>query len=591
MHARQERTNQTVPGGGSAARRAALAAFAALALAGPGCTGQVGSAPAEAPEASPSGPGAPSPGGSGGPPAGPGGSPGGAAGGAAGTKGCAQPTVGPSLLRRLTRTEYQLTLQELFRLDAAPELPEVPEDARQGGFRTLSALQSATDQHLRAYLDVATRMAKDLLADGKRRPAVLGCEPAAAGCLDAFTASFGALAFRRPLEPAERTALLERARKLGTDAADQHRFVIEALLTSPSFLYRFEVGGGGQLATLSGQELASKLSFALWGRGPSAELLARGAKGDLATGDGVAKVAAEMLADGRARPFYREFFKQWLDFEQLRVPKAPPAGWSDALLGDMTAETERLIDELAWGPGGNFLDALTANHTYVTPRLAKFYGLPAPAGTAAARVSIPEAHPRRDTGLLSHASLTSAKSDGDLIAHRGKWIRGAFFCEELDVPPGLLENLQDQLSGLSYVDMVKRRNSEASCAGCHRIIDPAGAAFVQFDAAGAYDASKKASDYGIKLRLEGAAEPEIGSLADLAKQLKITPAVGRCLAREAFVYVHGRRPAAEDECAVAEAAARFAASGHRLPALLEATVASPAFRLRRAPTAPAGTGK
>jgi hypothetical protein len=162
-----------------------------------------------------------------------------------------------------------------------------------------------------------------------------------------------------------------RARAAALDAEDEFRFVIEALLSSPSFTFRVEVGDGGPLATLTPLELASRLSFTLWGRSPSAELLDRAANGELDDEAGIAKVADELLADERAAHFFRAFFKQWLDFDELRVPSKPPPGWSDALLPAMIGETERLLDEFAWGRGRSLPDVLTANFTFVTPETLK----------------------------------------------------------------------------------------------------------------------------------------------------------------------------------------------------------------------------
>lgn len=487
----------------------------------------------------------------------------------------------PIVLRRLTRVEYQLTLQELFRLKDPPDVTPVPEDSDQEGFRTIAALESVSDQHLRAYVDVAADQAVALLADAERRAQVLGCDVSAAGCLESFVASFGKLAYRRPLEAEEAADLVARAEAAGADAEDRFRFVIEGLLSSPSFLFRVEAGSGQGLATLGPLELASRLSFVLWGRTPSAELLARAEAGEL-EGEGLGAVAAEMLGDPRAQAFYRAFFKQWLDFEALRAPNAPPAAWSDALLPDMITETELMLDEFAWSADLALTDALTANFSYLNPALGAFYGVPV-SGEGFTRTEFPSGHQRENTGLLTHASLISAKNDGDLLSVRGKWLRQSFLCEKVEVPPGLLESLESELSGLSYLEVVQRRNSDLACAGCHALIDPLGVGFAQYDAIGYYDASVSPDEFGLPQRFEGAAEPEYASLAELAQKLRSMPQLGACIAEKVFVYTQGRFPAEQDHCAVQRAGARFAEDGFRFAALLQALVEAPEFRVRRAP--------
>jgi hypothetical protein len=497
------------------------------------------------------------------------------------TQVCTSPgDTGTSVLRRLSKVEYQLTLQELFRLAESPDVSQVPEDSDQEGFRTIAEFQNVSDQHLRAYVDTAAAQAEALMADAARRSAVLGCEPEAAGCLESFVSSFGKLAYRRPLTAVEVGDLVERAEAAARTSIDRYQFAIESLLASAGFLFRVEVGAGSEpVRSLSAAELAARLSFTLWGRGPSEALLARAEQGELDSEQGLSAVAAEMLADSRAQQFYRPFFKQWLKFERLRAPVAPPPGWSDALLADMIGETERVLDDFAWGAGASLLDALTANFTYVTPALATFYGLSA-SGSGFSRVEFPAGHQRERSGLLTHAALISEKTDADLISMRGKWLRGAFLCEKLQVPAGLLETLDAELSGLSYVQVIEKRNTEDACAGCHALIDPIGVGFARYDDIGHYDASVEPTDYGLTPSFDGA---PFGSIAELSSELVKNPKLAACMAEKVFVYVYGRFPTAQDLCGLELVGERFAERGHDFKGLLSALVEAPAFRARRAP--------
>jgi hypothetical protein len=414
----------------------------------------------------------------------------GGSGGAGGGTPAQCPTVGTnaaaSVLRRLSTLEYQLTLQDLFQLAAPPSVENIPPDPAKDGFRTYSVLQTISAQHLRAYLDRAKTLADELLVDTARRTKVLGCDTAAAGCLKTAVTRLGKLAYRRPLETVEVDAVVNRATANALDVTDQFRYAIESLLTSPNFLYRVEVGQGADLATLTPYELASRLSFAIWGRGPSEDLMNRAAQGALDKPEGLAEVANTMLADPKARGFFDAFFGQWLGFETLRAPTVPPTGWNDTLLGDMRNETAQVIDDFAWG-GRNFLDVLTTSKTRMSPALATFYGLPAPASDGT--LDIPASHVRAGTGLLTHPSLISAKSDGDSIAIRGNWLRKTFLCHHLEIPPDLADQIGELLVGLTRIEIVKKRNELAACKSCHAVIDPVGIGFSQFDSLGRFDKS------------------------------------------------------------------------------------------------------
>lgn len=549
---------------------AGVSAMALLCLTATACTGQLGADDAAlGGQGAPGGPGAP--------------------GGGKGSPGdptpqdCRAASTSPSVLRRLSRLEYQLTLQDLFQLDEPPVIDKIPEDTTKGGFRTIAAFQNVSDQHLRAYLETAETLGQELMADAARRASVLGCSPEQADCLESFVHHFGKLAYRRPLTSEEASALVTRANEVALDKLDAFRFVIESLLTSPSFLFRVEVGGGGaETSPLTPLELASRLSFTLWGRSPSLELLSRAEAGELDSPDGLRAIAEEMVEDERTQVFYKAFFKQWLNFEKLRAPTSPPKDWTPALLDDMIAESELVLGEHAFDADADFLDVLTANHSYLTPELAAFYGVEAP-GDGVTRVTFPSDHHRANTGLLTHASLISAKNDGDLISVRGQWFRAAFLCQEITIPAGLLEQFESELSGLSYLEVIERRNTQSGCAECHSLIDPIGVGFSQYDKHGRYDGSIDVREFGLEPRFKGAANESFDSLAALAAELRRSPDLAACVAEKLFIYTQGREPTAEDQCVVDAAAEGFSLDGNRFRSFLTSLVTSPAFRLRRAP--------
>lgn len=489
--------------------------------------------------------------------------------------------MGVSLLRRLTNPELQRTLQDLFQLPTLPDLTSVPVDNDKDGFKTFAEVQAMSAQHLLAYLDKAGELADALLADSKRHAAVVGCETSDASCLSSFVTRFGKLAYRRSLSTAEVEAVARRAQANALDGTDQLRYAIQALLSSADFLYRVELGDAPEgLSTLTPTELATRLSFALWGRGPSMLLLDDAEAGKLSTPAGLRSAAISMLADERARPLYAAFFRQWLGYDTLRAPQTRPADWSDALLAEMQQETDAVLAKHAFGEGA-VLSALTTNQTTVTPSLAAFYGLPAPGPDGA--LTIPASHARANSGILGHASLLSLKSDGDKIALRGNWLRRTFFCSSIEIPPEIAADLGDLLVGLTRVEVVKKRNSEATCKGCHGLIDPIGVGLSAFDATGRLDPTVDIAQYGIEPALPGVPSPQFDSLAALAEKLHSSPQVSTCLAEKLFVYMNGRAPASDDRCTLDGAEQTFSAGGQGFRSLVSGLVESPAFRLRRAP--------
>jgi len=491
----------------------------------------------------------------------------------------ATPDVSSNALRRLSALEYQLTLQDLFQLAAPPSLEGLPADTEKDGFKVFAEVQTVSASHLRGYLSKAQELGAALLTDSARRKQVLGCEPTAADCLKGFVTRFGRLAYRRALSTEEVDALVTRAERDAIDTNDRFQFAIEVLLTAPDFLYRAEVGATPEgLSKLSRSELAAKLSFAVWGRAPSAELLDQAEQGTLDTEKGLADAAERLLADPRAQGFYSGFFRQWLGYDAVRAPTSTVKGWNDALLPALQAETDAVVKDFAWG-GLNFLDALTANRTHVSKELATFYGFPAPA--ADGTVTIPSSHVRANTGLLTHGSLLGAKSDGDLIALRGDWLRETFLCQHMQVPASVADQLGELLVGLTRVQIVKERNSRGECKGCHAVIDPIGVGLAQFDRAGRYDETIDITEYGIAPALPDAPNPPFSSVAELASKLRALPQVSACLTTRAFLYVNGREPTSSDRCTTQAAEQSFSAQASSFPSLLRGLLSAPSFRLRR----------
>jgi hypothetical protein len=288
-------------------------------------------------------------------------------------------TQSPSLLKRLSRTEYALTLKELFKLETIPNIDSVPGDPSQDNFTNIAALQQFAPSHLTAYINLATSLTTSLLNNADRHAQVIGCDVQAASCLTTFVQQFGRLAYRRPLTTAETSAILATITQSGLSGPDALIMASQLLLTSPNFIFRVEIGNSPEgLSQLDEYELASRLAFSLWGQGPSAELLDMASRGDLNSAVGLRNVALTMLADDRAKSASSAFFEQWLAVERLRnyTPSPAPQGWFDGIVDQFWGETDRLIQEFAWTANTNFMGVFTANHTHLSPQLAAYYGVP-----------------------------------------------------------------------------------------------------------------------------------------------------------------------------------------------------------------------
>lgn len=526
-----------------------------------GCSGVVGDAPG-APDAGPAGPSNP----------------------------------GPLLVRRLTNAEYDHAVRDLLgqteRVSA-----DFPADPKVVGFDNNAQSLTISALHAERYRNAAERIAAAVIASPARRAAVVGCALTGDGraqCLRDFIDAFGRRAFRRAVTPTEAAGLLEVASFAADDPNPDMAaaLVIEAVLQSPSFLFRTEFGEADPahpgLHRLRGADLAARLSFFLWGTTPDDALLARAQAGALDTADGLAAAARAMLADPRARDGLGGFYRQWLRLYTLddvhRDPALYPA-WNADLRASMEGETAHVVDDLIWRDGASFLDLFTARSTFVDARLASHYGVAAPAGDAWGRVEMPEASGR--AGLLTHASYLTltAHTEGSTLIHRGKFVREVLLCETLPSPPANVPSIPEPVPGETDLERLERHRSDPACNNCHRRMDPIGMGMRRYDAVGALhlvDAQMRPIPQ--TGNLYGYTPADFDGPVALGQRLRAAPEVAQCVVRQVFRYAFGRPEvlgASDDGPSIDRASERFRASGYSFRELLVAVVTSDAFRYGR----------
>jgi hypothetical protein len=444
-------------------------------------------------------------------------------------------------LRRLTVGEYDNALRDLLGDDARPGAEFLPEDALTP-FDNDYMLQAPSEAFVLAAEKLATEAADRLLADPARLDALLGCTPTGAddaACLREFVTAIGRRAFRRPLRPDEIdgfATLLE----LGVEADDFRvaaAAVVRAMLQDPNFLYRVEIGepieDAPEIVALDDWEVATRLSFFLWGTIPDDELLDLAQAEGLSTADDVRAQAEAMLADPRARESVDRFHALWLGY----------ARFGGAGLGaDMRVESSALVERVVFETQEPWLSLLTSTQTFVTPALAEHYGLPEPA-TAGGWVDYGESG---RGGILSHGTVLAlgAKFDDTSPTIRGLQLRERLFCQTIEVPEDLDVNTDDP-PGVDPNDCKWERYAAhrevGACAGCHLLLDGVGFGLENYDASGAF----RTTDPG-KPECTIAGDGELAGVGtfngpgELGRLLAEQSAVRDCAVRQLHRFVTGR---------------------------------------------------
>ena len=243
---------------------------------------------------------------------------------------------------------------------------------------------------------------------------------------------------------------------------------------------------------LSDVDLASRLSYFLWGTLPDQDLLKAATDGTLRNSAVFDRQVARMIADPRSRALSTRFAAQWLRLQD--VDKVRPDGllfpnWDGSLTDAFVRETELFFDSLV-RENRSVLDLITADYTFVNERLARHYGIPNVTGPEFRRVTgLPDS--RR--GLLTQGSvlLLTSVADRTSPVQRGKWVLQVLLGSPPPPPPPNVPALEDTKGSadgrfLSVRERMEQHRSNPACTSCHRVIDPIGLALEHYDVVGRY---------------------------------------------------------------------------------------------------------
>ncbi len=428
--------------------------------------------------------------------------PAGAVGGSTnGVTGATEPAVlvATPRLVRLSRLQWENSVRGLLQLqDISAITAQVTGDALVGLDNEAEALR--VGEQLRADLEkaafsLAELVTGDAAALGRLVPADAPSD--AAGRARAFIQSLAGRAYRRPAGDDEIAAyqqLFEQGPSLyPTDDpfVAGAKLVLVAILQSPHFLYRTELGtqaNQGKVA-LSAHEVAAKLALALTASLPDAELLTAAAADGLHDKSQVAAQAQRLLttpagASSRDHLHFQTYRLGAYD-GIVRDPQAFPDFSTETPLA-MREEMLRFLGHV-FDQGAGVAGIFTTPVGFVNDTLAPLYGLPKSYGPGLTRVDF---NPQERSGLLTLAGFLSSYAivnDPDTI-HRGVFINQRILCRELPPPDPNATLLVPLDAGMTNRERVEATTGPGTCgAGCHStIINPPGFAFEHFDAVGRY---------------------------------------------------------------------------------------------------------
>jgi hypothetical protein len=500
---------------------------------------------------------------------------------------CSKAQVATAALRRLTREQYDNSIRDLLGSEGHPSLGLAADEKLAAFFS--NSISPVSRLSVEQYRDAAEELAA--AAVQAQLAKLAGCSGADqnAACADRFIQSIGRRAFRRPLSAEE------AARYRGLFDANQARgfgegirVVLQTLLQSSNFVYHLELApapAGVGVTPLSGYEVASRLSFALWDTSPDDELLDAAGAGMLDSKDGLRAQAERLLQSDRAKDALASFHVQWLGLDSLLDTNKDAQlfpQFDDSLKVAMRDEAVDFADFVIRRGDGRLQTLLSAPFTVASPNVLSLYG----ASAAPAADGTVQLDPAQRAGLLTQGAFLAAHSHPNQTSpvHRGLSVRKNLLCTDLPDPPANVNNNPPAPDpNATTRQRFEQHRTDPTCAGCHQLLDPIGVGFENYDAIGRYrsDENGLSIDANGELISAGTSSGTFSGAVELAKKLATSPEVRSCVQKQWFRFSLGRFEGPEDACTLQGLAADFEASDFDVKTLLLSLVTSDAFRYRK----------
>ena len=402
---------------------------------------------------------------------------------------------------------------------------------------------------------------------------------------------FAGRAWRRPasIEEAERLAqLVDLVMDDGENFATGMQVALQAVLSSPNFLFRWELDStpvdGDGVRELGGYELASRLSYFLWGSLPDEALLARAADGSLADPEILKKEAMRLLRDPRSDAFIENFSGQWLQTRNLDTLEPDPdvfPEFDDELRASMRRESDLFFRSIV-REDRSVLELIDADFTFLDERLARHYGIDGVDGKEFRRIALQPGDHRG--GILGQAAILTLTSNATRTSpvNRGKWVLEQLLGTPPPPPPPDVPELEESKEASTTASLRERlemHQASPDCSGCHAKMDPIGFALENFDAIGRW------RDLDGKFVIDPAGTlpggVAISGSEDLKKELAKRDDFLKTLSERMLTYALGRGTEFYDRRVVEGIAAKLGQGEKRFSILLEEIVVSDPFRLRK----------
>lgn len=503
-----------------------------------------------------------------------------------------EPVGGPTVLRRLTESQYRATVASIFGTDI-PITARFERGLRAEGLVAVGTSEAGMSGFSMEQYDAAALGIAAAVVSEKNRNKLVPCTPAAgvvfdAACAQRFVEQYGPRLFRRPLTSDETKRFVDVAhatqQRVG-DFYDGLEFTLAGMMVSPEFLLRVEriqpsADGSGH-AQLDAWSKATRLSYFLNNSAPDQELLRAAGAGELDSRKGLQAQVDRLIESPRFEPAVRAFFEDMLQFDRfddLAKDSVVYPAFNSTVAADAKEQTLRTITDLLTRQKGDYRDLFTTRRAYLTRSLGIVYRLPVPTRNGWEAGEFPANSHR--VGIQSQLAFLALYSHPGRSSPtlRGKAMREVFLCQEVPDPPANVNFAAVQETSNASMPTARDRltvhRTQPACAGCHKIMDPIGLTLENFDGLGTYRSVENLAPINTSGSLDGT---HFETPEGLGQALHDHPETPRCLVERMYRYAVGRDTQMEERSYMDYLTKAFADHGYRVPDLMRTIALSKNF--------------
>ncbi len=496
--------------------------------------------------------------------------------------------VKSSPIRRLTRFEYNNTVEALFGDTTRPG-NALPSEELGNGFGNDANAMSVSSLLAEQYGKVAEGIAQRVINTPAQWQQLHSCvqslsSATESSCGNQIIDRLLPQAFRRSVTNTEAQTMknLFQSLNANNDFKKSIASVIEAVLQSPEFLYRAELGTmvNGRLKPTD-YEMASRLSYFFWGSMPDDALLQAAADGKLSTPEQIKAQAVRLLDDNRSRNMIRYFFDAYLPISGLSQLERDSVEFPsyNSLVGSlMREETQTFLEHIIFDGPGDWQSALTAPYSFMNETLAEFYGINGVYGDQFQQVDL---NTNERLGLLTQAGVVAGTihSQRTNPVTRGAYVMNKLLCVKIPLPTGdILAEVTppDPDSAATARQRYSQHSSNPVCKTCHQLMDPVGLVFENYDAVGLYRHQENNVMIDASGSLPGT-DIEVSNAIELAQAIAGDPRTHECFAYNWANFAYGKTIGASESCIKDSITMHFNETGHDIKSLLVELTQTDAF--------------